>query len=49
MNNKRAEEPEDIPKLFVEFWNQKDAAGIASLFKEDAEFVNVVGYGGTRE
>ncbi len=43
MNYKVARIPEEIPKLFVEYWNLKDASGIASLFKEDAEFVNVVG------
>jgi len=35
--------PEDIPFLFADFWNQRNAKGIASLFSEDAEFVNVVG------
>lgn len=35
--------PEEIPALFVKYWNERQAAGIASLFKEDAEFVNVVG------
>ena len=35
--------PEDIPKTFVEAWNRRDADGIADLFDEDAEFVNVVG------
>lgn len=34
---------EDVPLKFVEAWNQRDAAGIAGLFVEDAEFVNVVG------
>ncbi len=35
--------PEEIPSLFVEAWNQRNALGIADLFAEDAEFVNVVG------
>lgn len=35
--------PEDIPLFFSEAWNNSDADGIASLFQEDAEFVNVVG------
>ncbi|GAA4278681.1 SgcJ/EcaC family oxidoreductase [Aquimarina mytili] len=37
------ETPEDIPKLFAEFWNKRNARGIANLFTENAEFVNVVG------
>lgn len=32
-----------MPALFVEAWNKKDANMLASLFAEDAEFVNVVG------
>lgn len=35
--------PDRIPHLFAEAWNRRDAAGIAALFDEDAEFVNVVG------
>ncbi len=35
--------PEDVPRLFAEAWNKRDADMIASLFEEDAEFVNVVG------
>jgi uncharacterized protein (TIGR02246 family) len=38
-----AQEPEDIPALFVEAWMQRDAGFLSSLFSEDAEFVNVVG------
>ena len=37
------EEPDGIPRAFVEAWNQRDADGIAALFDEDAEFVNVTG------
>ena len=35
--------PEDIPTRFAESWNTRDAAGLAGLFAEDADFVNVVG------
>ncbi|HEY0971943.1 MAG TPA: SgcJ/EcaC family oxidoreductase [Gemmatimonadales bacterium] len=35
--------PESIPTVFVEAWNARDPDTIASLFDEDAEFVNVVG------
>lgn len=38
-----AKTPEAIPDLFVEAWNRRDAGGIAGLFAEDAEFINVVG------
>ena len=37
------ETPQDIPRLFAEAWNAKDAQALASLFAEDADFVNVVG------
>lgn len=37
------ETPEDIPRLFAEAWNARDARALASLFAEDADFVNVVG------
>lgn len=40
---KKATEPEDIPALFVEAWMKREANMLASLFAEDAEFVNVVG------
>ena len=33
--------PEEIPSLFVEAWNRRDPDRIASLFDQDAEFVNV--------
>ena len=32
-----------IPSLFVEAWNTRDPDALASLFEEDAEFVNVTG------
>ncbi len=35
--------PERIPARFAAAWNARDADGIAALFDEDAEFVNVVG------
>jgi len=35
--------PESIPHLFAEAWNRRDPDGIAALFDEDAEFVNVTG------
>ena len=35
--------PEDIPRLFAEAWNSRNAKLLADLFAEDAEFVNVVG------
>ncbi len=41
--NDRALQPEDIARLFVEAWNQRDAHSLAELFVEDADFVNVVG------
>ncbi len=40
---KRPETPEDIPKLFAQAWNSKDASALADLFADDADFVNVVG------
>ncbi len=38
-----ANKPEEIPALFIRYWNERRADGIASLFPEEAEFVNVVG------
>jgi uncharacterized protein (TIGR02246 family) len=35
--------PENIPRVFVEAWGQRDPEGIAALFDADAEFVNVTG------
>lgn len=35
--------PEDIPRLFADAWNARDATALAALFAEDADFVNVVG------
>ena len=39
----RPETPQDIPRLFAEAWNSRDAAALAGLFADDADFVNVVG------
>ena len=38
-----AETPEDIPRLFQDAWNRKDAYALAGLFSNDADFVNVLG------
>jgi uncharacterized protein (TIGR02246 family) len=35
--------PEYIPALFARAWNDRDPDALASLFDEDAEFVNVTG------
>lgn len=35
--------PEDLPEKWVELWNDRDAFGLANLFTNDAEFINVVG------
>jgi len=35
--------PEDIPVLFARAWNDRDSDAIASLFDEDASFVNADG------
>lgn len=43
MKYKTASKPEEIPILFKEAWKKRDAKKLASLFTEDAEFVNVVG------
>ncbi|GAA2803922.1 SgcJ/EcaC family oxidoreductase [Saccharopolyspora taberi] len=36
-------DPADVPARFAQAWNEGDADGIAALFAEDADFVNVVG------
>jgi uncharacterized protein (TIGR02246 family) len=38
-----ARTPDAIPSLFVEAWNKRDPDALASLFDDDAEFVNVTG------
>lgn len=35
--------PEDVPASFVQAWNDRDPNALASLFDEDAAFVNVAG------
>lgn len=35
--------PENVPVVFVEAWNRRDADTLAALFAADADFVNVVG------
>jgi uncharacterized protein (TIGR02246 family) len=35
--------PQEIPALFTRAWNERDPDALASLFDEDAEFVNVAG------
>ncbi|SMG20402.1 conserved hypothetical protein [Marivirga sericea] len=37
------EDPKDIPNTFIKAWNKKDAVMLASIFDEDAEFINVTG------
>lgn len=39
----RLDDPEQIPRVFAKAWNRRDAETLASLFDEDADFVNVVG------
>ncbi|WP_415092665.1 YybH family protein [Micropruina sp.] len=43
MVNTPLDQPEDVPAAFVEAWQRRDPDGIADLFDEDAEFVNVTG------
>jgi hypothetical protein len=38
-----ASRPEQIPSLFAEAWNARDADALAALFEDKAEFVNVTG------
>lgn len=40
----KATAPEQIPYLFQMAWNEHDMAGFASLFCEDASFVNRFGH-----
>lgn len=42
-NFQKANTPEEIPQLFTKAWNQYNATFLASLFTEDANFVNVTG------
>lgn len=43
MDDRKINSPERIAIEFVEAWNRRDAAGIASLFDDHADFVNVAG------
>lgn len=43
MNYSPLDHPERIPEVFTQAWNQRDAHALASVFDEDAEFVNVTG------
>ncbi|NBC17277.1 MAG: SgcJ/EcaC family oxidoreductase [Bacteroidetes bacterium] len=43
MEHGSLDRPERIPEVFVEAWNERDAHRLASVFDEDAEFVNVTG------
>lgn len=43
MRTELPQEPGQVPHAFAAAWNARDADGIAALFDEDAEFVNVVG------
>lgn len=36
-------EPDQIPRVFAKAWNRRDPETLASIFDEDADFVNVVG------
>lgn len=41
--HKIAQKPEDVPHLFAEAWEKRDARMIADLFAEDGNFINVTG------
>ena len=43
MDQDPIDRPERVPEAFAAAWNRRDPDGIAALFDEDAEFVNVVG------
>lgn len=44
MNDYRSiQQPEQIPERFKDAWNRNDPRGIADLFAEDADFINVTG------
>ena len=40
---KTPKDPEDIPRLFVKYWNLRKPDLMAELFEDDADFINVVG------
>lgn len=37
------DDPENVARVFVEAWNNRDPDTLADIFDEDAEFVNVTG------
>jgi len=37
------DDPGQIPRVFAKAWNRRDPRKLASIFDEDADFVNVVG------
>jgi uncharacterized protein (TIGR02246 family) len=39
----KLKDPKDIPNTFIKAWNKKDPEMLASIFDEDAEFINVTG------
>lgn len=43
MPDPNIDRPESLPEAFVDAWNRRDPDGLAALFDEDAEFVNVTG------
>lgn len=43
MNYSPLDQPESIAHVFAQAWAHRDADKLASLFDEDAEFVNVTG------
>ncbi|WP_089319732.1 YybH family protein [Pontibacter ummariensis] len=43
MSYSSTDSPERIPQVFIEAWNNRDPEKLASLFDEDAEFINVTG------
>ncbi len=38
-----ANKPEEVPKLFEKAWAKRDPDALASIFVEDADFINVTG------
>jgi len=42
-NDLQLKAPKEIPATFIKAWNLKDAKMLASIFDEDAEFINVTG------
>uniref|UniRef100_UPI0025D66BCB SgcJ/EcaC family oxidoreductase n=1 Tax=Marivirga sp. TaxID=2018662 RepID=UPI0025D66BCB len=42
-NSLSIQNPKDVPTEFIKTWNLKDAKMLASIFDDDAEFINVTG------